>query len=212
MDSENTIEEMGQANAMRFGHEPELMPVPIETPGSPLGDDLDAWLVISIKQLVRDLATGVLIGKLESLRSEPLHIDNRDKTIRENSLHSSVRLKLFELSHPVPRFLIYATGITGVIVGSPILPFAVPLHSRRLRLRPHSNRKAFDPRQADNARFRLKPGFLRLFAAFFKAQPHLRCKRGPSPAIPKVTDMQFFRSLPPSGLYRISLLAPQFRY
>lgn len=48
MDCEKRIEKVCQANAVRFGHQPEQRAVAIETPRPAPLDHLQTWLVMAI--------------------------------------------------------------------------------------------------------------------------------------------------------------------
>ena len=99
VDGQHRVEEMREADAMRLGDEPEQVPVAVEAPRPPLRHDLEPRLVVTIEQLVGDLAAGVLVGELERLRAEPLHADDSDQAIRQDALHRRIRLKVFEFAH-----------------------------------------------------------------------------------------------------------------
>ena len=56
VDRQHRIEQVGEADALRLGDQPEERAVAIEAPGPPLLHDLEARLVVAVEQLVRDLA------------------------------------------------------------------------------------------------------------------------------------------------------------
>ena len=56
VDGQHWIEEVGQADAMRFGDEAKQRAVAVEAPGAALFDDLEARLVVAVKDLVGDAA------------------------------------------------------------------------------------------------------------------------------------------------------------
>ena len=63
MDRQHRIEEMSETDSVRLGDEPEQWPVAVEAPWPPLLDDLEARLVVAVKQFVGDAAVRGLIGK-----------------------------------------------------------------------------------------------------------------------------------------------------
>jgi hypothetical protein len=52
---------------------------------------------VAVKQLVSDSASGIFVGQFESFGTEPLHINNRDKAVREDATDRCIRLEVFEL-------------------------------------------------------------------------------------------------------------------
>jgi hypothetical protein len=42
---------------------------------------IEAWLGLAIKQFVRHLADGRLVGKFEGLGAKPLHTDDHDQAV-----------------------------------------------------------------------------------------------------------------------------------
>ena len=56
VDREHGIEQMREADAVRLGDEAEEGAVAVEAPWPPCLDDLEAWLVVAVEQLVRDPA------------------------------------------------------------------------------------------------------------------------------------------------------------
>ena len=99
VDGEHRVEQMRQADAMRFGHEPEQMAVAVEAPGAALLDHVKARFVVAIQQLVGDPAGRVLVGQFQCLRAKPLHTDDGDEGIREDAAHGGVGLEVFERAH-----------------------------------------------------------------------------------------------------------------
>ena len=98
---EHRVEQMRQANAMGFGHQPEQMAVAIKAPGAALLDHVKARFVVAIQQLVGDPARRVLVGQLQCLGAKPLHTDDGDEALREDAAHGSVRVEVFECAHVV---------------------------------------------------------------------------------------------------------------
>ena len=99
MDRQHRVEEMRQPNAMRFRYETEKATVAIKTPWTALCGDLDPRLVVSIEQLVGDLAARIFVGQFDRCRPEPLRVDHGDEAIRQNALHRGVGSEVFKLAH-----------------------------------------------------------------------------------------------------------------
>ena len=70
MNREHRIEQMGQANTMGLGDQPEKRPIAVEAPGPALLHHLQARLVVAVEQLVRHLALGCLVGEFKRLRAD----------------------------------------------------------------------------------------------------------------------------------------------
>lgn len=52
-----------------------------------------------IDQLIGHLAGRRLVGQLQGLRAEPLHVDYGDQAIRQDAAYGSVGLEVLELAH-----------------------------------------------------------------------------------------------------------------
>jgi len=90
---------MRKANALGLGHQPEEHARPVEAPGPALFDDREALLVVSVEQLVADLACRVLVSQFEGFRAKLLRVDHADQAVRENSLDRGIRPKVFKSTH-----------------------------------------------------------------------------------------------------------------
>jgi hypothetical protein len=73
---EYRVKQMGKPYPMSFGHEPEQSPITVKAPRPPLFDDIQPRFVVSVKQLVRNFSTPVLVRELKSLGAVPLDIDD----------------------------------------------------------------------------------------------------------------------------------------
>jgi len=62
VDGEHRVEEVGKADAVRFGNQTEQRSVAVETPGAALLHEIETWLVVSIEKFVCHLARGRLVG------------------------------------------------------------------------------------------------------------------------------------------------------
>ena len=56
VDRQQRVEQVREADALRFGHQPEQRAVAVEAPRPPLGDDLEPGLVVAVEQFVGDRA------------------------------------------------------------------------------------------------------------------------------------------------------------
>ena len=94
---EHGIEEMGEADPLRFGDEAEQRAVAVEAPGPSGLDDLEPGLVVTVQQLVGDLAGRCLVGQLQGFRAEPLDADHRDEAVGQNAAHRGIGPEVIEL-------------------------------------------------------------------------------------------------------------------
>ena len=97
VDCQHGVEQMCEADTLRFGDQPKERPVAVEAPGPPLGDDLQAGLVVAVQQLVGDRAGQRLVRQLERLRAEPLHADDRDHAVGMHTPDGATWSKVFKL-------------------------------------------------------------------------------------------------------------------
>jgi|ERR1019366_551171 hypothetical protein len=89
------------------------MPVAVKAPGTPVLDDLEARLIVAIKQLICNTAGRRLVSQLQSLRAEPLHTYNRDEAVRKNAADCGCGLEIFEAGHFL-RVLAFCTFILAL--------------------------------------------------------------------------------------------------
>ena len=94
---EHGVEEMGKADPLRLGDQAEQGAVAVEAPWPPDLDDLEPGLVVTVQQLVGDLAGRRLVGQLERFGAEPLYADHRDEAVGQNAAHRGVGLEIFQL-------------------------------------------------------------------------------------------------------------------
>ena len=88
---------MGEADPLRLGDQAEQGAVTVEAPGSTELDDLETELVVTVQQLIGDLAGRRLVGQLERFGAEPLNADHRDEAVGQNAAHRGIGLEMFEL-------------------------------------------------------------------------------------------------------------------
>ena len=74
-------------------------PSPSKLQGRPSLDDGEARLVVAVEELIRDPATGVLVGELQGLGAEPLDIDDRHGCVGQDAANGGVGSQVFELGH-----------------------------------------------------------------------------------------------------------------
>jgi len=131
MHGQHRIEEMGEADPMRFRHKTKQISVAVEAPRAAFCRNLDTRLIVPIEQLVGDLATRVLIGELEGFRAEPLRVHDGDQAIWQDAVHRGVGSKIFELAHIYPLTgLITLNGTVQVALWTQA-PGASPLSGSR---------------------------------------------------------------------------------
>ncbi len=112
VDRQQRVEQVREADALGFGHEPEQGAVAVEAPRPPLGNDLEPVLVVAVEQLVGDRAARRLVRQLERLRAEPLHADDRHRAVGVDALDAAARPQVFE-SHRGNRNSCRALRTTG---------------------------------------------------------------------------------------------------
>ncbi len=94
---QDRVEQVGQPNAMGLRHQAEKGAVAVEAPGSALFHQLQAGLVVAVKQFIGDLTRRGLVGQLQGLGAEPLDTDHRYQGIGEDAADGGVGLELFKL-------------------------------------------------------------------------------------------------------------------
>ena len=100
---EDGIEQVGEADAARFGYETVGRAVPVEAPGAPLLDDFEAGFVVAVKDLLGDPARRRAVDQRQRLGAVPLHAYDLYGAVREDSAHGRVGLEFFELQGPALR-------------------------------------------------------------------------------------------------------------
>ena len=91
MDRQQRVEQVREADALGFGHEPDQGAVAVEAPRPPLGDDLEPVFVVAVEQLVGDRAGRRLVRQLHCLRAEPLHADDRHRAVGMHPQNGAAR-------------------------------------------------------------------------------------------------------------------------
>ena len=82
MNGEVGIKEVGEFDALRFGREPEGLPIPIERPSSSVLLDLETWLGVAVEDLLLDSAGGKLVAHLHPDVAVPFDEQNARRAHR----------------------------------------------------------------------------------------------------------------------------------
>ena len=90
---------IGQPNALRFGNEPEEVPVAIEAPRATRFNHLDRRFVVAVEELISQLTSWVFVCEFQRFRSEPLHAYDRHETVRQNAFDRRSGSELIEAGH-----------------------------------------------------------------------------------------------------------------
>jgi hypothetical protein len=85
VDREHRVEEMCEMDTQGLGGQPEQRAVAIETPRTPLFDDIKVRLSVAVEKLARHLSGGVLVGQLNGVGAVPLNTDDSDDAIRQDA-------------------------------------------------------------------------------------------------------------------------------
>ena len=99
VDGQKGIEEVGKLNAVRFGDQPKLLGITVETPGLAGFQYFQFGFAIAVDQLIRQPALAVLVGQLDGYGADPFDINYRDKTVRQNAFNRRSAYNVFELRH-----------------------------------------------------------------------------------------------------------------
>src|SRR5262245_14985261 len=99
MHREHWVEEMRESDAMRLGHEPESRAVAVEAPRPALLNDVETGFIVAVEQLVGYLAGWRLVGQLQRLGAEPLHVHHRDEGVRQHPTNGGIGLQILEPAH-----------------------------------------------------------------------------------------------------------------
>jgi hypothetical protein len=70
------VEQVGEADALRFGNQAEECAITVETPGSPDLHDFEPWFVVAIEELIGDFPGRRLVSQLQRLGAKPLDADD----------------------------------------------------------------------------------------------------------------------------------------
>ena len=98
---EQGVEEMREANPLCLGDQAEQGAVAVETPRPADLGQLEPLFVITIQKLIGDFAGGRLVGQLDRLGAEPLHVDNCHEAVGQNAANRSVGLHVFQFHIPL---------------------------------------------------------------------------------------------------------------
>ena len=103
MDGENRIEQVGQADSVCLGDEPEEVALAIETPRPADLNDFEGRLAVAIEELVGDLARGVLVGQFDAGVTEPLGGYDRNRGIRQDAAYGRTGGEVLKPCHVAPK-------------------------------------------------------------------------------------------------------------
>ena len=93
---EHGVEQMREADALRFGDQAEERAVAVEAPGPPLLHNFDASFVVTVEQLVGHRARGGFVGEFQRSLAEPLHGHDGHERIRQDAADHRVRPQIFQ--------------------------------------------------------------------------------------------------------------------
>jgi hypothetical protein len=96
MDREVRVEEMGEADPVRLGDEPQEGSVTIERPGAFGGGNLQGRLLVPEENAALRRPVAVFVDDLDSLVSIPLDADYPSKALRRDPAHRSSGFYVFE--------------------------------------------------------------------------------------------------------------------
>ena len=89
MDGQHRVEQVRQADALRFRNKSEKRTVPVEAPRTAQLRHLEAWLVVPVDQFVGDPSVGRLVCQFEGFRAEPLRADDRYEGVWDDAATSA---------------------------------------------------------------------------------------------------------------------------
>lgn len=104
VDRQHGVEEMGQADPVCLGHEPEEGAVPVETPREPYFNNFKPRLVVPVEDLVRDPAVGPAVDQSQSVGAVPLHANYCCERIGQDTADGGVGAEIFK-SHELSYLL-----------------------------------------------------------------------------------------------------------
>lgn len=125
MDSQDGIEEIGQADTVRLGDQAEVVTVAVEAPGPTLFDNLETGFVVAKEQSVFNFACGCLVGQLKGRRTEPLHVDNSDQAIGQDAPQGGIGLDVFEFGHGARHSPVQVCNAAGSVIRKAATPTAM---------------------------------------------------------------------------------------
>ena len=96
---EDRVEEVCQADAMRLGDEPKQSAVAVEAPRPTQLHHFYPLLVVTIQQLVGDLALWRLVGQLKGFRTEPCDAHDGNETVGQHAANRGRGLQVLKSSH-----------------------------------------------------------------------------------------------------------------
>src|SRR5690606_6334569 len=95
MDSQDRVEQVGEADAVRFRDKAERGAVAIAAPGASLLYDFQPRLVLSVEDLVSYPTSGITIDERERIGAVPLYVDDGNGGIGKDSADIRSRSQIF---------------------------------------------------------------------------------------------------------------------
>ena len=97
VDGQHRVEQVGEADAVRLGDQAEQGAVAVEAPGPALLRRLRGAARRGGRAARSRRGRWGLVGQLQGLRAEPLHADDRDQGVRQDSAHGGVGCEVSSL-------------------------------------------------------------------------------------------------------------------
>ena len=99
MHGKDGIKKVGEVNAVRLSYQAEARAVASETPGARRGIHLIGGGFFAKDKAVASAAVFALVEQLNRVATVPLHVYNRHRLIRQNTLDLMARLEIFQVRH-----------------------------------------------------------------------------------------------------------------
>jgi hypothetical protein len=97
VDGQDRVEQVRQANAVRFGDEAKQRAVAVEAPRPPLLEHLEPRFVVPVEDLLRDPPVRRAVDEGERVRAVPLHAHDGHRAVGQKAPDGGVRAEVFEL-------------------------------------------------------------------------------------------------------------------
>jgi len=98
LDGEGGIEEVSEADPLRFGRQPEQVPVRLKRPGPTLGLDRELLLILPVEELLAGPAFLVSVSEGEGVDAVPLGVDHTGGAVRQEAPDLQAGDEILELS------------------------------------------------------------------------------------------------------------------
>ena len=97
MHREHRVEQVGKANALRFGYEAEQRPVAIETPGAAPFDRINFRFVLAKQESAVHPAGRVPVGERQGFGAVWFHLHHSNRLAGENPVNGNAGPDIFQL-------------------------------------------------------------------------------------------------------------------